>query len=70
MGGGGSGDVRAGLVHVLAEVARHTGQADILREGVDGAVGMRAGDANVTDRDTAGWAAHVARIEQEAARLR
>lgn len=58
------------LVHVLAEVSRHAGQADILREGVDGAVGMRPGDANVTGRDEPGWAAHVARIEAEAATLR
>lgn len=69
---GESGAVTFGqiLVHVLAEVARHTGQADILREGVDGSLGMRAGDPNVTPRDEAGWAAHAARIEADAATFR
>lgn len=30
------------LVHVLAETSRHAGHADILREGLDGAVGIDA----------------------------
>jgi hypothetical protein len=30
------------LVHMLAETSRHAGHADILREGIDGAVGPDA----------------------------
>ncbi|MQA80419.1 MAG: DUF664 domain-containing protein [Streptosporangiales bacterium] len=34
------------LVHVIAETHRHTGHADIVRELVDGRVGLREGDDN------------------------
>lgn len=53
------------LVHVHDDVARHAGHADILREQVDGATGLTAGNTNVPgDYD---WAAYVARLEQLAA---
>ncbi len=54
------------LVHVTVETARHAGHADILRELVDGSVGSRPGDANVTGRTEQEWAAHRARIEAAA----
>ena len=54
------------LVEVMQETARHTGQADIVREAIDGRAGMYPGDQNVTPRGREGWAAHVARIEAEA----
>ncbi len=54
------------LVHMIAEVARHAGQADILREGLDGAVGYAPGNSNLPDRDAAGWLAHRARVEAAA----
>nr|NLD40096.1 DinB family protein [Actinomycetales bacterium] len=40
---GDSGDVILGhvIVHLIAETARHAGHADILRETIDGAVGLR-----------------------------
>jgi uncharacterized damage-inducible protein DinB len=37
------------LVHVIVDLSRHAGHADILREGIDGAVGMRAGNTNIPD---------------------
>ncbi|MFI2104278.1 DinB family protein [Isoptericola sp. NPDC019693] len=37
------------LVHVSAELSRHAGHADILREEADGAVGMRPGNGNLAD---------------------
>lgn len=49
------------LVHVLGDVTRHAGQADILREGIDGAVGMRPDNSNVWEPEE-GWAAHVAKL--------
>jgi len=54
------------LVHMATETARHTGHADILRELVDGAAGLREGNDNLGARDAAGWAEHRARIEQAA----
>lgn len=60
------------LVHVCVETARHAGHADIVRELIDNAVGMRPGDANVTGRTAAEWEQHRARVEAaaaEAARL-
>lgn len=39
------------LVHLLAETERHAGHADIVRELVDGAVGLRPDNANITDVD-------------------
>ncbi|MBO3089220.1 DinB family protein [Cellulomonas dongxiuzhuiae] len=54
------------LVHVLAEVARHAGHADVLREQLDGSTGLVAGDPNVPSRSPDEWAAYRARIEQAA----
>ncbi|SMQ62216.1 DinB family protein [Agreia sp. VKM Ac-1783] len=56
------------LVHVIAETARHAGHADILREGIDGEVGLRAADPNVPARSVEEWAAYRALIEAEARR--
>lgn len=41
------------LVHVVAELNRHAGHADIVREGVDGAAGLSTRNANLPD----GWEA-------------
>ncbi|MFJ6510042.1 DinB family protein [Streptomyces sp. NPDC091406] len=52
------------LVHVLGETIRHTGQADILREGIDGRTGLRAEHEQPVDEEAR--AAYCARIEQAA----
>ncbi|MGY1704091.1 DinB family protein [Geodermatophilus sp. SYSU D00697] len=54
------------LVHVCVEVARHAGHADILRELIDGSVGMTAATPNLPDRTPAEWAAFRERIEAAA----
>jgi len=54
------------IVHVGVETARHAGHADIVRELIDSAVGMRPGDANVTGRTSAQWEQHRARVEEAA----
>ncbi len=54
------------LVHLLAEVARHAGHADVLREQLDGSTGLVAGDPNVPDRTADEWAAFRGRIEAAA----
>jgi uncharacterized damage-inducible protein DinB len=54
------------LVHMIAETNRHAGHADIIRELIDGAAGLRAGNGNLPGRDEAGWADYRARVEQAA----
>jgi uncharacterized damage-inducible protein DinB len=54
------------LVHVLAELNRHTGHADIVRELVDGQVGWRRPGDNMADSDAAWWAAYRDRLESTA----
>lgn len=54
------------LVHVLAETNRHAGHADIVRELVDGAVGVRRDRDNMWVPDGGGWESHRARVQQVA----
>ncbi|MEN8041014.1 MAG: DinB family protein [Actinomycetota bacterium] len=54
------------VIHLLVDVARHAGHADILREQIDGAVGYVPGNSNIPERDAAGWADHYARVEAAA----
>ena len=56
------------LVHMIAETARHAGHADILRETLDGEVGLRSGDPNIPGRSPDEWAAYRARVDAEARR--
>jgi uncharacterized damage-inducible protein DinB len=57
------------LVHMVAETNRHAGHADIVREAIDGAAGLRDGVSNLPD-DGYDWAAHVARVESAAQAFR
>jgi Protein of unknown function (DUF664) len=54
------------LVHMLAETSRHAGQADILREQLDGAVGSGAGSSPHHGRDADFWEHHRSKVEQAA----
>jgi hypothetical protein len=55
------------LVHVIAETHRHAGHADIVRELVDGASGLRAGNDNLPPGvDAAWWASYRDRLEAAA----
>ncbi|HEX7738440.1 MAG TPA: DinB family protein [Marmoricola sp.] len=47
------------IVHVTEDISRHAGHADILREQIDGAVGMRVENTNVPEID---WGAYRARL--------
>ena len=57
------------LVHMITETSRHVGQMDILRENVDGAVGMRPAAMNLPDDDF-DWPAYVAQVEAAAGSFR
>jgi nitroimidazol reductase NimA-like FMN-containing flavoprotein (pyridoxamine 5'-phosphate oxidase superfamily) len=54
------------FVHVITDVARHAGQADIVRELIDGRVGLLAGNENLPEHDPAWWAAYVDRLQAAA----
>jgi uncharacterized damage-inducible protein DinB len=54
------------IVHVLAEINRHTGQADIVRELIDGAAGFRADSDNLPGHDPVWWQDYYDRVEQAA----
>ena len=58
--------VRRLLVHMIAETHRHAGQADILREQLDGATGLRARVSNLPDHDAQWWEAYVGEVEAAA----
>ncbi|NEE04653.1 DinB family protein [Phytoactinopolyspora halotolerans] len=54
------------LIHVIAETNRHAGHADIVRELIDGAAGMRQGNENMPAGDEAWWDSYRDRLERVA----
>jgi uncharacterized damage-inducible protein DinB len=54
------------LIHVIAETNRHAGHADIVRELIDGAAGLRAGTDNLPAGDAAWWASYREELERVA----
>jgi uncharacterized damage-inducible protein DinB len=54
------------LAHMIAETHRHAGHADIVRELVDGAVGLRADNDNMAPGDRAWWDSYRSRLERVA----
>jgi uncharacterized damage-inducible protein DinB len=54
------------LVHVATELHRHAGHADLLRELIDGEVGLRPQATNLPDADAGWWQRHHARVEEAA----
>ncbi|MEV3932237.1 MULTISPECIES: DinB family protein [unclassified Streptomyces] len=54
------------VVRVIADTHRHAGHADILRELIDGAVGMSQGNDSVPPGDAAYWEKHRSRLESVA----
>jgi hypothetical protein len=54
------------LLHMIAETDRHAGHADIVRELIDGAAGLRDGNDNMPEGDQAWWADYRSRLERAA----
>ncbi len=54
------------LIHMIAETNRHAGHADIVRELIDGAAGLRADNGNLPPGDQAWWASYRNRLEETA----
>jgi uncharacterized damage-inducible protein DinB len=54
------------LVHMIGETQRHVGHADIVRELIDGAVGLREEHSNMAEGDQAWWERYRERLERVA----
>jgi len=54
------------LVHVIAETHRHAGHADIVRELIDGAAGLRPENDNLPELDQMSWTTYRDRLESVA----
>ena len=54
------------LIHMIAETHRHAGHADLVRELIDGAVGLRADNDNMPPGDAAWWTRYRERLERAA----
>ncbi|MFF3311648.1 DinB family protein [Streptomyces sp. NPDC002952] len=54
------------VVRVISDTHRHAGHADILRELMDGAVGMNEGNTSMPTDDSAWWADYRDRLERAA----
>lgn len=51
------------LVHMTAETHRHAGHADVVRELIDGGVGLRVEAPNLPPADAVWWAAYRDQLE-------
>jgi hypothetical protein len=51
------------LVHVVDEIARHAGHADIVRELIDGAVGVWAESSNLPNETPVWWKGYREKVE-------
>ena len=58
------------LIHVATETHRHAGHADIVRELIDGATGLREGNTNIPDFDAEWWEEYRVRLEDAAAHFK
>ena len=58
------------LVHMTAETHRHAGHADIVRELIDGNVGLRASNDNLPQTDPAWWSNYHETVQGVADRFR
>ena len=54
------------LVHMTTETHRHAGHADIVRELIDGSLGLLARSPNLPDQDEQWWADYREVVEQAA----
>jgi hypothetical protein len=54
------------LVHMIVETNRHAGHSDVVRELIDGAVGLREDAGNMPQRDRDWWESYRSRLEHVA----
>ena len=70
VGTGNRRSLRWNLAKLVQEYARHNGHADIVRELIDGAAGMRATSSNLPDRDRQWWAGYRDQLQAVAEQFR
>lgn len=58
------------LVHMIAETDRHAGHADVVRELIDGAAGLREDNDNLAAGDQAWWETYRSQLERVAQEAR
>jgi len=58
------------LVHMIVETQRHLGHADIVRELIDGAAGLRSNNSNLAEGDPEWWSDHRKKLEATAQKFR
>ena len=58
------------LMHAISDTQRHAGHADIIRELIDGTVGLLEGNNNMPPGDQQWWDRHRARLESVAQEAR
>lgn len=63
---GRAASVRELLIHLIAETHRHAGHADIVRESIDGAAGLREAVSNLPQHDPQWWTNYVEELERVA----
>lgn len=66
--GGRDISLQQAMVHVITDLYRHAGHADVLREFVDGAIGADPRWPSLPPGDESWWADHRARVEAAARR--
>jgi hypothetical protein len=54
------------IIHVIADLQRHAGHADITRELIDGAAGLLPSVSNLPDLDETWWAGYRDKLERAA----
>jgi Protein of unknown function (DUF664) len=54
------------MVHMISEVERHAGHADIIRESIDGTAGLTGPGNNMPERDALAWETYRAKVEAAA----
>lgn len=64
--GGRAVTLGAVLVHVVSEVARHAGHADIVRELIDSAAGLAEANTNLPSQDATWWREYHDRVQRAA----
>jgi hypothetical protein len=58
------------LIRMVGETNRHAGHADIVRESIDGAAGMRPAMTNLPDEGDEWWATYRDKLEEVASRFK
>jgi uncharacterized damage-inducible protein DinB len=52
------------VLHVIQETARHAGHADVIRESIDGATGLREGTSGTPEASPDAWRDHCDKLER------